>query len=353
MIMDFSDSIKRFALEAKEKLPDIQSEEATKTALILPFFRMLGYDDSIPKEFVPEYTAVFGDKKDAWVDYAILDNGQPIILIEAKHCGVSLEKHDAQLAKYFAAAKTARFGILTNGIEYRFFSDTKDKYLMDSKPFMEFNLLNLDDSVIPHIRLFCKDTFDTSDTSKKASELIIFNEIKGYFREQFESKSGPSDDFVKAVLSRTYEGQKSKAAIEKFRPIVQKALRDWVKEMMSQKFDEVLNKEAEELKDSPRPPTKIELEGYRLVKDMLVDCCDISEISYHTTTNYIVISYEKDWKWICRLRFVEWGENHKSISFPDAPNTRLRVETLDDIFGTYKDQIVAALKMRMGLNSDS
>jgi hypothetical protein len=336
MTMDFSDSIKQFALEARGKAPNIKNEETTKTALIQPFFKMLGYDVSDPLEFVSEYKATFGEKSDAWVDYAIFDGGQPVILIEAKHCGVSLDKHDAQLAKYFAATKTARFGILTNGIEYRFFADLKDKYLMDSKPFLEFDLRNLKESVIPHIKLFCKETFTVDDALEIALRLKYSNEIKGYFNRQLQN---PSDDFTKYVLSHiTYKGAKSQAAIDKFKPIIINALEPEV---------QIIPDPPPEYPENwPRKPTQLELEGFYFIKAILADYCDISKIFYYPTRTYLVVYFDKYWKWICRLRF-EWGDAYKGIAFPDKPNTKLPMEKLDDIFGTYKDQIVAALKTRM------
>lgn len=63
----------------------------------MPLFQALGYDVFNPMEFVPEYTADVGIKKGEKVDYAILTDGEPTILVEAKWCGEPLDKHGNQL----------------------------------------------------------------------------------------------------------------------------------------------------------------------------------------------------------------------------------------------------------------
>ena len=119
--MDFIDQIRAFAATVPEKTQYVRTEEATKTALILPFFRALGYDTTDPREVVPEFTADFGTKKSQRVDYAIMKDGKPVMLVECKVAGANLdEEHASQLFQYFAATD-ARFGVLTNGTVYRFF----------------------------------------------------------------------------------------------------------------------------------------------------------------------------------------------------------------------------------------
>ena len=120
--MDFIDQIKQFSERVSKLMDGIQTEEATKTSIIMPFFSLLGYDIFNPDEFVPEYTADVGIKKGEKVDYAILRDGNPVILIECKWIGENLQNHDSQLFRYFGTS-TAKFAILTNGRFYKFFTD--------------------------------------------------------------------------------------------------------------------------------------------------------------------------------------------------------------------------------------
>ena len=61
--MDFIDELKQFSKRVETIKDGIQTEEATKTSIIMPFFAMLGYDVFNPTEFCPEFTADVGIKK--------------------------------------------------------------------------------------------------------------------------------------------------------------------------------------------------------------------------------------------------------------------------------------------------
>ena len=96
-------------------------EEATRTSFVLPFIQMLGYDIFDPTEVVPEFTADVGIKKREKVDFALIKDGEPIVLIEIKPTGTNLgEEHISQLLRYFGVTN-ARFSILTDGLTYLFF----------------------------------------------------------------------------------------------------------------------------------------------------------------------------------------------------------------------------------------
>ena len=125
--MDFADQIATLAARAQKQLEHIQTEEATKNALVMPFINALGYNVFDPTEVVPEFTADVGIKKGEKVDYAIRLDGKLIMLIECKQAGADLStKHASQLFRYFTVTE-ARIGVLTNGIQYRFFSDLEEK----------------------------------------------------------------------------------------------------------------------------------------------------------------------------------------------------------------------------------
>ena len=124
--MDFKDQIKVLAERVIKLKENLQTEEATKTALIMPFIQALGYDIFDPTEVIPEYTCDLGIKKGEKIDYAICQDNAPIILVECKHWKENLDAHNSQLFRYFHVSK-ARFGILTNGIIYRFYTDLVEK----------------------------------------------------------------------------------------------------------------------------------------------------------------------------------------------------------------------------------
>ena len=120
--MDFKDQIKQLGERVLKLKDQIATEEATKNAFIMPFIQSLGYDVFNPIEVVPEYITDIGTKKGEKIDYAIFKENNPTILIECKHWAQNLNLHDGQLLRYFHVSK-AKFGILTNGITYKFYTD--------------------------------------------------------------------------------------------------------------------------------------------------------------------------------------------------------------------------------------
>ena len=158
--MDFIDELQDLAAKIQRERDQIETEEATKTAFVMPFIKLLGYDVFNPREVVPEYTADVGIKKGEKVDYAILHDGKSAILFECKKCDENLDNtHLNQLFRYFSATE-ARIGVLTNGIVYRFFSDLEKTNQMDPTPFLEFNLLDMQEPLIGELKKLTKPGFN-------------------------------------------------------------------------------------------------------------------------------------------------------------------------------------------------
>ena len=157
--MDFADLIRKLAKRVSRQQEHIRTEEAAKTSFVLPFISALGYDIHDPKEVIPELTADTGVKKDEKVDYAIMNDGKPVILVECKKGRISFDKHGSQLYRYYAATD-ARFAILTNGVEYQFFADLRKPNVMDKSPFLIVNMLDLEEWQIDEICKFAKPSFD-------------------------------------------------------------------------------------------------------------------------------------------------------------------------------------------------
>ncbi len=214
----FQDNLKQLGKRVIELKDSIGTEEATKTSLIMPFFATLGYDLFNPTEFVPEFTADVGIKKGEKVDYAIVLDGKPTILIEAKSINQQLTKHDSQLFRYFGTT-TSKFGILTNGEEYKFFTDLDEPNKMDLTPFLTINITKIKDNQIPELAKFHKDNFDVDKITSSAAELKYLSSLKSYLTSELNE---PSDNFVKYLLGEIYEGMKTKQTIEKFKPIIKK-----------------------------------------------------------------------------------------------------------------------------------
>ena len=190
--MDFIDEVRTRSGRFAKRVGHLETEEATKSSLVLPFIQMLGYEIFDPTEVVPEFTAG-GPKKGEKVDYALMKDGKPSILIECKKYGTNLDQEKTfQLIRYFAFTE-AKFGILTDGIVYRFFSDLDKPNMMDAKPFFEFNMLDFSESGVEELKRFTKSAFNVEETVKAAATLKYTRGMKQAIARQF---SAPDDDFV-------------------------------------------------------------------------------------------------------------------------------------------------------------
>lgn len=354
--MDYIDKLKDFSARVAQLSKVIQSEEATKNALILPFFQMLGYDVFNPMEFVPEYTADVGIKKGEKVDYAVVIDGVPMILIEAKWCGESLESHDSQLFRYFAAS-AAKLAILTNGIVYRFYTDLDEPNKMDLTPFMEFNILDIKENLIPELKRFQRTALDVGSIFNAASDLKYMTAVKQLIARE---AANPSDGFLSFVIKEVYSGRRTVQVTEKFHDISKRAFAQYINEIMNERLKSVLDPAAKLDMPSPAPAqpsqepeaepaeeevsngihtTSTELEAYIIIKTLLHDTIEAGRVTYKDTRSYFSILIDgKTTRWVCRLQ-LEGKKQSVIIPDADGKETRYYINTSDDIM-QYRDSLV-------------
>jgi len=220
---ELSDRIDNF----KEK---VEGEQGTINTFILPFIRLLGYDYTNPREVKYEFTAGFGTQKGEKIDLAILKDDRVIMLIECKDWRVVFSEKDInQLIRYFAAVTEARIGVLTNGIIYKFYTDSEKPNVMDTKPFFEFNMSEIHPSLVNVLKNFTKDNFDLDNTRSTAIDLKHRGEIMQILNEQLES---PTKDFVKFFYNKI----KTQIAAKDFTDIVRRAFNEFINEMNKQEL---------------------------------------------------------------------------------------------------------------------
>ena len=357
--MDFIDQLKQFSKRVESLKDTIDTEEATKTAVIMPFFAMLGYDIFNPQEFVPEYTADVGIKKGEKVDYAIIKDDEPVILVECKSISENLGKHDSQAVPVLRddfrqiCHPDKRCGV-------RFYTDLDNPNKMDEAPFLTINILDIRDNQVPELKKFCKSVFDIDSIFSTASELKYVQEFKRTFSAQLET---PSDDFTRLFLQDCYSGPKTQNVIEKFRPILRKALNDLISEMMNDKIKAAFGSAPSVQESSPKAQsdepdlddeapvkkgpqietTEEELEAYFIIKNLVADVADIHDITYKDTASYFNILYKGNVrKWICRIRINSAG---RALIIPDE-NKKETVYALEDIYDlkNHKDTLCEVLK---------
>ena len=346
-LAEFKNSFIQLRNRAEAAKEHIQSEEATKTSIIMPFFRNLGYDVFNPQEFLPEFTADVGLKKGEKVDYAIMKNGNPVILIEAKPYDISLEQHESQLIRYFTQT-TAKFAILTNGVLYRFFTDLEDPNKMDERPFFEFNLLKFSDSDLAELKKFKKESFNVSLVIDTAEELKYKNLIKDLLNEQLNQVD---DKFLNYVLNEVYQNKrKTQPILDKFRPWVQQAFYDLINERIYERLQEAAAKEKtakqsvpdiDEVNHTaeiiPIVVTEEELGAFYTISSILKDTLPMNRLAHRKNHSYFnILVDDKRNNWLARIHTTKMK---KSVEINGSG--MFDFSELDDLF-SYKALFIGA-----------
>ncbi len=338
--MEFAEKINQLKDRAINLKDNLETEEATKNALIMPFLNALGYDVFNPMEVVPEFVADSSRlKKDEKVDYAIMKDGKPIILIECKKVDndkLDIKKHAGQLFKYFTAGK-AKFIILTNGIVYKFFSDIEEPNVLDKDPFFTFNLLEFKENQIETLAEFCKDNFDLEKAYSNAGDLKYIKQFEEVIENEYKA---PSDDFVRYLISKSgvCDGRITEKLIAKHKTTTVEAFNLFMSKVMKTSLDfNLASKQEEKTNKNEVVTTMEELEGYAIVKSILNGFVDISRLAYRDNASYFnVLLDDSIRKTICRLYF---NRSQKYIAFLDGTKEiKTPINSVNDIF-QFSEQI--------------
>ncbi len=325
-----------------ERLDDVRkdtlTEEATKTALVLPFIRELGYDVFNPNEVIPEFTADVGIKKGEKVDYAICKEGAPIILFECKPCGAKLDNYSSQLYRYFSTTK-ARIAILTDGVVYRFYSDLLEPNKLDERPFLTLNLDRLSKDISDRIEPFARDRFSIDSVLEDAALLYAKSQIREHFARELAS---PSDELVRYFADPIHAGQMRQNVIERYRPIVKSALNEHIGLAVESRLRSAIKTNmAEESEQTEAPKqqseeeiatTEEELNGFYIVKAILREQVDPKRIIARDVQSYFgVLLDDNNRKPICRLHF---NRKQKYLGLFDAQKAerKIPINSPDDLF---------------------
>lgn len=353
--MDFIDRIRALAATIPKQIEHIQTEEATKSALVMPFINALGYNVFDPTEVVPEFTADVGTKKGEKVDYAILKDKKPIILFECKYCQVNLDNvHASQLYRYFSVT-TARMAVLTNGVVYRFYSDLEETNKMDSRPFLVFDMLDIQEPLVNELKKLTKESFDLDEMLSSASDLKYTREIKRILANEL---AAPSDDFVRFFGSQVYSGRMTQPVREQFTDIVKRAFNQFISEKINERLKSALATSeisaevkpetqegaTEEIdRESRIETTEEELESYYIIKSILRSIVDASRIVHRDTISYFsILLDDNNRKPICRLYLNSQTVKYISLFDQERKGEKVEIKSLDDIY-QYGDRLKATI----------
>lgn len=355
--LSFIERIKQLAERAPSLAPALETEEATKNALVMPFISALGYDVFNPVEVIPEFTADVGVKKGEKVDYAIQVEGKVVMLWECKSVSAKLDlKHTSQLFRYFSVTQ-ARIGVLTNGLVYRFFSDLEAPNKMDTKAFLELDLMDIRENRLKELERLTKSAFDLESMLESASDLKYMREVRRFLEAQFEE---PSESFVKVCFQEANpQGRFSKSARGQFERITKRVLHQTVTDRVNDRLRNALAREeepqteaapveetsADDEQDPKREgieTTEDELLAFRIVRAIVCSVVDVNRVTLRDTKSYCgVLLDDNNRKPICRLHF---NRKQKYIGIFDAEKKEERVK-LESVEGIYAlaDKLRAAV----------
>lgn len=313
----------------------IQTEEAIKTSVVLPFLQALGYDVFNPSEVVPEYTADAVGKKGEKVDYAIMRDGEVSILIECKGLATTLgEKHLAQLYRYFSVTR-ARFAILNNGREFRFHSDLDEPNRLDGRPFFVFDLLDYSAQSLLELEKFARDGFDLENILAQAERLRYVSAIRKVLLEWMQS---PPEALVRLMAAEVHEGRLSAEVRATIGSGVRTAFAEIVRDRVRTRLNTALDDTLPEAGDAPElaaavaeiETTQEEIEGWLTVKTLLRGKVDGGRVALRDAKSYCAILLDdNNRKPLVRLHF---NRAQKYVGLFDGDvEDRVAIASLDDM----------------------
>jgi hypothetical protein len=363
--MDLIDQMRVLASRIANTRSMIQTEEATKNAMIMPFIQALGYNVFDPLEVTPELVADVGTKKGEKVDYAILRDGKPIILFECKKSGADLNiNHAGQLFRYFHVTE-ARFGVLTNGLIYRFFTDLEQPNKMDEKPFFEFSIFDFKERDVEELKKFAKSAFDIETILTTANDLKYTRAIQTKFAELV---ANPSEGFVRLLSSDILGSKRFTPAIQdQFTVITKRAFEQFIGERINERLKGAMSPESVTVSDNNTVvvqeeslvateqgviTSSEELEGFHTVRAIVRDLVPTRRVAMRDSQSYCAIFLDdNNRKPICRLRFNNSQKLKLGFFNVHKEEEQVPLESVDDIYN-YAEQIRATVASYVG-NADS
>ena len=318
------------------------TEEATKHFLILPFISALGYDVFDISEVMPEYTADSGVKQKGRIDYAIFKNGHPIILIECKSVSSSLSlKNEAQLLRYYHTSK-ARFAILTNGVQYKFYTDSENENVMDSSPFYELNLSSPDLSELHILEKFQKNKFNEMllfDVAKRHRHEIVAKKI---LLKEFKS---PSDELLHFLMLKMYPNMRlTQKKKNELTPIIRSSFIAIIKDFSE--ADPTINQQEELFEKTHQEiiTTNDEKDAFYAIRGMLLQLVPSERIFLRDAKSYCAVLFDNNNRRpIARLYFNNPNKLMLGL-FLKRKEEKVVISSLKDIYHFQEKFLLTAKK---------
>ncbi|MGB3721666.1 MAG: type I restriction endonuclease [Pacificimonas sp.] len=335
--MELGSKLAEIAKVIRDHREVLETEEAAKNALVMPFLQALGFNVFNPAEVRTEFTCDVGPKRGEKVDYAICVDGQISMLVECKSAKSELSlNHASQLFRYFSVTD-ARIAVLTNGVVYKFFSDVDVPNKMDERPFLTIDLEALRSTDVKALSRFEKSAFDIEAIVEQAGTLKIQSLVHKHLQKEIDE---PSEEFIRLVAGAVHDGRLTQAVKDQYRQLIPQSFARLVREKVSERLTSALtatsvtdvedDTEAETMGDIETTPE--EIEGFNIVRAIAARHVDPKRINMRDAKSYCaVLLDDNNRKTVARLHFNSETARYLG-TFEGKDETKHSVSELLDIY---------------------
>ena len=232
--MQLRNSLRELSARIAEQRDEVQTEEATKRAFVLPFLAALGYNVYDPTQVTWGQGIEGESHQGKSVDYTVWADGKPIMVVECRHHDTDLAPAQPSLLARSFESTGAKVGVFTNGLVYHFYTDQEQAGVMDADPFWTYDVLDSDDEAVEQLKNFARTSFDRNHVVHSARELAYTRGIRRVLQEQMQQ---PSDEFLQLVTGHMYAGRMTHAVKEQLARLTQQAFAQLVNEQISDRLN--------------------------------------------------------------------------------------------------------------------
>ena len=334
----------------EENISLITNEAQTKQYLVSPILRAMGYDVNNPRDVIAEFTADVAGKKGEKVDYVVKVSNEVAFLIECKHHTNKLEtKERAQLERYFRCdpVESGRVAILTNGIIWKFFTDSHTERKLDDEPFYILNLK--DKNTYSKLDSFTAESFDTDKALKDAKEKKEIISMSTFFDTIFSTNQGSTTEEYKRIFNAMRSvsddidfGVLTENKIDSLKKPFLLARDHFITNYVNKKLS---NNSQDDTEQTEEEFTDMERESMRFISAMISEVCDTKNLELRNQKGLgrsaILLDHNQR-KPIIEMNFIRkpytvWIGKEKEM---------IQIESTVDLF-KYKDKILNAIESYM------
>ena len=206
--------------------------------------------------------------------------------------------YDEQLGDYFGKCIEVKLGILTNGVQWRFFTDVVHENKMDTEPFLKWDLLSDEKPPLDFLTILQKSEFNPqlirTFAERRRNQNLLLNEISRLLE--------PSSEFVRLAITNIETRNLTEKVVEVWKPVLASALEEWVKQkMLAMALDPTKLSQMAADASARIETTQEELDGFATVQRLLGPD---RPVAYEDTISYFKIHLKERYTWVmCRLYF--------------------------------------------------